>query len=166
MNYVVNELGGERWSARDAENFFRGLFDQYPVYKAWVDRQHHVAYTEHFVETPFGRRRRFPFIPRNDRGLVARQGVNTPIQSTASDITLSALIRIHNRFRELNEAKGELVAHVILSIQDSVLGECKKFIRKLVARIVREEMEDHVPLKSKVPFKAEIHFGESWTDLK
>jgi DNA polymerase-1 len=166
MNYVVNELGGERWTAQQTTGFFKALFDQYPTYKQWVDRQHQIAYREHFIETPFGRRRRFPFIPRNDRGLVARQSVNTPIQSTASDITLSALVRIHERFQELNEDYGKTVAHVILSIHDSILGECRKSVRKTVAAIVREEMEDYVPLKSKVPFKAEIHWGSSWTELK
>lgn len=166
MNYVVNVLGGERWTAQETEAFFKAIFKQYPVYGEWVREQHRYAYTNHMVETPFGRRRRFPFIPRNDRGLVARQSVNTPIQSTASDITLSALVRIHQRFKELNADYGEIVAHVILSIHDSILGECQKFIKKRVAKIIQEEMEENIPLESDVPFKAEIHWGESWTALK
>jgi len=59
-----------------------------------------------------------------------------------------------------------VVAHVILSIHDSILGECRKSVRKTVAGIVKEEMEQNVPIRSKVPFKAEVHWGESWTDLK
>jgi DNA polymerase-1 len=166
MNYVVNVLGGERWSAKQTEDFFKALFNQYPVYKEWVERVQRDAYRKHYLTTPFGRRRRFPFIPRNDRGFVGRAAVNTPIQSTASDITLSALIRIHHRFLELNVQQRKVVAHVILSIHDSILGECRKRFQAQVSEIVLEEMEQNVPLMSNVPFKAELHFGESWTELK
>lgn len=166
MNYVVNVLGGRRWTAQETEAFFKQIFKQYPVYGRWVQEQHRTAYRDHYVETPFGRKRRFPFIARSDRGTVARQSVNTPIQSTASDICLSALIRIHDRFQELNRQYGESVAYVILTIHDSILGECKRFVKNKVKRILKEEMEQNVPIKSDVPFKCEIHFGESWTELK
>jgi DNA polymerase-1 len=166
MDYIEREYGGTRWTLEEAKQYFRNFFDQYKGFKAWIDEQHRVAHVRHFVETPFGRKRRFPFIPRNDNGLVKRQSVNTPIQSTASDITLSALIRIHEQLLLLNEQYGEVVARVILTIHDSVMVECKKKVARKVKKIMLYEMQENVPIDTLVPFKAEIHEADNWSGLK
>lgn len=166
MDYIEKVYGGTRWTLDEAKQYFQNFFDKYKGFKSWIDNQHRIAYIQHYVETPFGRRRRFPFIPRSDNGLVKRQSVNTPIQSTASDITLSALIRIHDRLNELNYQRGEVVARVVLTIHDSVMCEAKKKVKKTVMRIMKEEMQDNVPLESMVPFKADVHVASNWSGLK
>lgn len=166
MDYIEKVYGGTRWTLEEAKQYFQNFFDRYKGFKAWIDNQHRIAYIQHYVDTPFGRRRRFPFIPRNDNGLVKRQSVNTPIQSTASDITLSALIRIHDRLIDLNWQHGEVVARVVLTIHDSVMVEAKKKVAKKVQAIMIDEMQNNVPLDSPVPFKADCHMASNWSGLK
>lgn len=166
MDYIENVFGGTRWSLEEAQQYFNNFFGKYKQFKQWIDDQHKTAYKQHYIETPFGRRRRFPFIGRNDAGLVKRQSVNSPIQSTASDITLSALININRRLLEFNEWHGRLMAHVVLTIHDSVMVECRKTVKDEVMEIMREEMQDNVALDSPVPFKADVHAADNWSGLK
>ena len=91
--------------------------------------------------------------------------MNTPIQSTASDITFSALVRIHRRLQKMNEKAGRVVAHVVLTVHDSITTECNKKYLKEVIRIIDTEMR-RVPIESPVPFKAKIGTGPNWSECK
>lgn len=157
MEYV-EEIGGERWSTAQVSEFFTAFFDNFPKFRDWCDEQKRFAYKNQYVESPLGRRRRFPMIPRSDGGSVGRQAVNTPIQGTASDFTLSALVRIHARLRDLP-------AFIVSTVHDSILVECHRDYILQVSEIIREEMEDNVPIVSRVPFKVDIKYGIKWGDL-
>lgn len=100
-------------------------------------------------------------IPRNDEGAVGRQAVNTPIQGTASDFTLSSLIRINERLK-----KEKLPANLILTIHDANYAEARLDVIDEVTQIMREEMEENVPLESRVPFEVEVKVGHRWGDLE
>ena len=163
MEYV-EEIGGTRWTVEQVKEFFDAYFNHFPEFLAWCDDQKRFAYKNQYVESPMGRRRRFPLILRSDGGAVGRQAVNTPIQGTASDFTFSALIRIHARLRDLNDLVGKTVAYIVSTVHDSLLIECHKRYIKKVSAIVREEMIN-VPLKCAVPFEAEIKVGLRWGDL-
>lgn len=163
MEYV-EEIGGKRWTVEQVKEFFTAYFDHFPQFLEWCEDQKHYAYTHQYVESPMGRRRRFPLILRSDGGAVGRQAVNTPIQGTASDFTFSALIRIHRRLCELNDLVGRVVAFIVSTVHDSLLIEChRKYVKKVTA-IVYEEMEN-VPLTCAVPFEAEVKVGTRWGDL-
>ena len=163
MEYV-EEIGGTRWTVEQVKEFFDAYFNHFPKFLAWCDEQKRFAYTHQYVESPLGRRRRFPLILRSDGGAVGRQAVNTPIQGTASDFTFSALIRIHRRLCDLNDLVGKVVAFIVSTVHDSLLIECHKRYVKKVTAIVYEEMEN-VPLASPVPFEAEVKIGQRWGDL-
>jgi len=158
MEHVV-EIGGKRWTTEEVKEFFDKFFGHFPDFFVWCEEQKQFAYTNQYIESPLGRRRRFPMIPRNDGGAVGRQAVNTPIQGTASDFTLSSLIRINERLRDLP-------AHLILTIHDANYAECRLDYIDEVAEIMREEMEDRVPIESRVPFEVEIKVGHRWGDLE
>lgn len=163
MEYV-EEIGGERWTTKQVSEFFTAFFDNFPKFREWCDEQKRFAYLNQYIESPLGRRRRFPLILRSDGGAVGRQAVNTPIQGTASDFTFSALIRIHRRICEMNRLVGQTVAFIVSTVHDSILIECQKAYAEKVSAIVYEEMENP-PLESRVPFKAEIKIGKRWGDL-
>jgi DNA polymerase-1 len=163
MEYV-EEIGGQRWTVEQVKEFFTAYFDHFPEFLAWCEEQKRFAYRHQYVESPLGRRRRFPLILRNDAGSVGRQAVNTPIQGTASDFTFSALIRIHRRLCEINDMVGRVVAFIVSTVHDSLLIECHKRYVKKVSAIVYEEME-RVPIASPVPFECEVKVGTRWGDL-
>lgn len=160
MEHVV-EIGGNRWTTEEVREFFDKFFGHFPDFFVWCEQQKRFAYEHQYIQSPLGRRRRFPMIPRNDGGAVGRQAVNTPIQGTASDFTLSSLIRINERFK-----KEKLPAHLILTIHDANYAECHLDCIDEAVEIMREEMEDNVPIESRVPFEVEIKVGHRWGDLE
>jgi DNA polymerase-1 len=165
MDYLENELGGKRWTLKEVETFFKRFFERYPQLAEWQAEQKRAVYREQVLETELGRLRRFPLITDRDNGAVGRQGINTPIQSLASDITLDALIRIHTRLKKLNRKAGRVVAHIVLTVHDSILTECRSSYAKQVKIIIAEEMAT-VPIDTVVPFAAKITTGKNRGNLK
>jgi uracil-DNA glycosylase family 4 len=87
--------GGARWGIEDVKKFFSSLLEEWEDFAAWQQRQRELGYKEGQVTMPTGRKRRFAFIPKHDGGYVGRAAFNNPIQGTASDYTLWALINLH-----------------------------------------------------------------------
>lgn len=167
MDYVVDELGGKRWSLEEVGGFFNKFFGNFPQFKQWMDDQYALGYRDQVVISPLGRRRRFPFIPRKDNGAVGRQAVNTPIQGTASDFTLSALIRIHKQFKELNVRESKDVAHIIITVHDSIMFEFLPAYMEEIKKIVKYEMEENLPVKNlPLPFKHDVEIAPRWGLMK
>lgn len=164
MEYV-EEIGGTRWSKDEVGEFFKKFFANFPGFHTWMEEQTAIGYQDQVVVSPLGRRRRFPFIPQRDNGAVGRQAVNTPIQGTASDFTFAALIRIHDRLLDINSEYGTDAAYIVSTVHDSILIECLEELVDEVLVIVREEMEDNVPLESDVPFKSDADVARKWGQM-
>lgn len=166
MDYAEENFGAKRWTVDEAQGFFDRFFTNFSRFKEWTEEIAKFAYENQYVQTPFGNKRRFPFIPRNDNGAVHRQAVNTPIQGTAALLTVSALIRIHNQFKVLNDREGKTVAHLILTVHDSIMGVFNPHYLDEVRKIVIYEMQDNLPLETSVPFKADFEFAPNWGIVK
>lgn len=164
MEYV-EEIGGERWSVEKVKEFFDDYFSNFPDYHVWREEQRRAAYTQQYIESPLGHRRRFPYIRAHDAGAVGRQGINTPVQGTAAYFTLRALTAIHQRLGELSRSEGVCVAHVVSTVHDSILIEVLEEWVDVVLQIVKEEMEDNVPLESRVPFKSDADVAPRWGQM-
>lgn len=156
MDYIQDN-GGTRWSKDEVQEFFDRMLGNWPRYNQWMDEQRVLVYKQQFVETPTGRRRRFPFIPPNDSGAAGRQAINTPIQGTASDFTVNALIRIHARLPE--------GAAIVSTVHDSILIECKKALVDEVLELVHEEMEINLPFDVDLPFVSDAEVAERWGEM-
>lgn len=157
MDYI-EENGGERWSEAEVKDFFDKMLRNWPRYNEWMGEMSRKAYEDGYVDGPFGNKRRFPLIPPHDHGAVGRQGVNTPIQGTASHVTLSALIRIHNRLPE--------GAYIVSTVHDSILIECAKHLVDTVLRIVKEEMEVNLGFDpGGIPFEADADVANRWGEM-
>lgn len=112
---------------------------------------------QRYVESIFGRRRRFPLITdKNIKGL-HREAVNFRLgQSPASDITLDSTIRVHNYLAdEFPEAR------IVLTVHDSILVECPNPLVEEVVEALRSIME-YVAVDTEVPFPVEIKVGQHW----
>lgn len=156
MDYIEDN-GGTRWSEQEVAEFFDRMLRNWPVFNQWMSDQQEYVYEHQYVKSPTGRKRRWPFIPPWDAGAAGRGAVNTPIQGTASDFTLSALIRIHNRLPD--------GAMIVSTVHDSILIECKKRLVKQVLRIVKEEMEENLPFETDLPFASDADVAEKWGQM-
>jgi DNA polymerase-1 len=166
MDMVEEEFHGIRWTVEEAKEFFDKWFANFPGFEEWAQNTSDFAYKHQYIQTPFGNKRRFPFIPRNDNGAVERQAINSPIQGTAALITVSAFTRIHNRFKELNKQERQEIAHLTITVHDSIMGEFNPMYLDEVRGIVIDEMENNCPIAFSVPLQADFEFAPNWGIVK
>lgn len=121
------------------------------------------AVTEgYFLETPFGRRRRFGLITPDSLHAVQNEARNFPIQSASSDTTLTAAI-------ELEEDAAAEDAVIVNLIHDSIMF----YVPANAETIQRfaKHVHDHmiqVPKRLfgyEVPFESDTDIGFTWGDL-
>lgn len=144
-------------SVTEAQELYDRFFNAFPRVREWIRAQQELVLATGVVVTPFRRKRRFEFITKENRSEVMRQAVNTPIQSVASDITLSALIRIGHKLMNNSDTR------LLLTVHDSILLETKEDPRE-VALWLKNEMESKA-LDGTVPFLSEVQIGQRWGSL-
>lgn len=114
------------------------------------------------METLFGRRRRFGLITNENRNALENEAVNFPMQSTASDITLTFAMRYD---RDLRVKWG---AGVVNLIHDSVLIEVPQSANvEAMIGWTADKMRKHPQevLETDMPFEVSISKGTLWGDI-
>lgn len=108
-------------SIEEAEVIIQKLYTRFPSLPGYIDETVKFIRDNGFVETFFGRRRRFPLFSVNGffRGQAERRGKNMKIQSTSSDIVIGQLV-------EINQHIGELGGKLRMTVHDSIAGSVKK----------------------------------------
>jgi uracil-DNA glycosylase family 4 len=146
--------GGRRWTIDEVKSYFDSLLAEWEVFAAWQQNQKRIGYGEGEIVTPVGRHRRFPLILKHDGGHVGRASFNTPIQGTASDFTVYAMIRMHELL-----PKG---ASVILLIHDELIIECKESQAVKVAHLLKRTMENDTLYETDVPLAVDVEVSRGW----
>lgn len=147
--------GGRRWTINEVKSYFDSLLAEWKVFAEWQANQKRLGYGEGEIVTPMGRHRRFPLILKHDGGHVGRASFNTPIQGTASDFTLYALIQMQKLL-----PKG---ASVILIIHDELIIECKKTQATQVAELLQRTMEQDTLYETTVPLAVDVEMSTGWS---
>ena len=88
-------------SAQDAQTVIDDIKELFQV-SDWMKGIFAQALRNQFVETPTGRRRRFHLITRDNVQDIFRQAINAPVQGTASDLMLMALIEVDSWIQDLH----------------------------------------------------------------
>lgn len=152
-------------SEQEAKDFISVYFKKLPRVKKWIARMKAKVRDQGFILSPYGRKRRLASVFSPEQDIVAkaeRQGVNAPIQATASDCTLQSLARITTFF--LN--KG-LKSRIIITVHDSIvmLVWIPEVVRvyKMVKKIM-ENPPNSAWLKG-VPMVADAEVGLNWSEL-
>jgi len=157
MSYAVKKLGMTRWTTQEADEYVERWKDEFPVLMAWEKMMTEKVREERFVETPFGRRRRF-FMTRPDAKSISamdRQAVNTPVQSVASDICLSSFSRI-------SEVLDRNLAHPLTVIHDAILLEVREEAVDEIAGQIRGIMESPAVIDTRgIPFTVDVKVGRT-----
>lgn len=125
----------------------------------YIDKVEAQLFKEGVVTTPLGRKRRFPYITNENQWDFKRQAVNFPIQSVASDLTLSALIRLGKAIDWEN-------TRLLLTVHDSILLETREDPME-IAKLVHEFMTTPVfDFCKAVPFAADVAIGQNWAEME
>lgn len=130
------------------------MFEDVRTYQKYCET---VVYQRGWTETPLGRFRRNIEEPT--------KAINTPIQTTASDLMLIAMPAIDRAFL----AEG-LDAHLCGFVHDSVLCEAREDQVYRAACIIKYEME-HPNLSPwnielPIPLKADLTVGDTWGEAR
>lgn len=147
-------------SLEETERYIEELFRIMPEVPKFIQRQQERVVREQQAVSIFGRRRRFPLVLRANASQVRRQGVNMPIQSSVSDMTLMANLEI---VRELEKrgARPRVWPHIhdgfVFQVPQDRVDEAVEVARE---RLLRP------PFETDVHFAAEIEVGTRWGSLE
>jgi len=150
---LAEELG---ISTGEAKEYIRQYFRKMPRVALFRNNMKQIVMQNGFIISMFGRKRRLQdSIWSGDNYLVKeaeRQSLNFPMQATASDITVKAMIEF---FRIIDKP-----VKLINFVHDSILVECKEEDKYHVANILKTTMENIVKLD--IPLVADIVIGKTW----
>lgn len=153
-------LAGElKVSVPEAMELQRKFFVAYPQGYAWIQRIQQQCLQDRLYKTFFGRTLRFIVTPATQSEAL-RQFVNYPVQNLASDITVSALIRVHNRIAHGDFGNTKL----LLTVHDSLLLETFEDAKQIAQEVTAEMARD--VLDGWLPFEADAKIGPAWGSLK
>jgi DNA polymerase-1 len=153
---LAGQLGISRGEAQDIINSY---FEKYAGIKRYIDDTIASTRDRGYATTVLGRRRYFPTIMSNNRGLrtaAERAAINMPIQGTAADMMKIAMVRVHDRMR--SEGCRSIL---MLQVHDELVFECPADEVEQISMIAREEMQQALPING-VPIIVETGVGESW----
>ena len=129
-----------------AESWQDMCFNRFPGLRKYCQDRMTDYRQRGFVTTPFGRKRYIQ---------TYMQAVNAPIQSSANDIKLGALIKLDEEGFDLR-----------LDVHDAIVCVVPKRALRGKARRMKELLEYEVPEMGGASFKAEMEWGENWYEMK
>jgi len=150
-------------SIEEAKAYRIAFFKQYSALEAWHERQRRLVRNLGRVTSPTGRVRHLPTIMSTDEGVQAeaeREAINSPVQGFASDLTVLAMVLIHERLDPKQ-------ARIIGNVHDSIMLEAREEHAEEVAKLVKEIMEN-LPIKKlfgyqmTIPIEAEVTISQHW----
>jgi uracil-DNA glycosylase family 4 len=141
----------------DWQRYVHDWFAKNPEVKAYQRNIEERIKEDGYLTSYFGRKRRFWLVTQENKHEVIKEGYNCDLQGTASDLTLSSLIRLEPQLR------GRAVP--VITVHDNLLFEVRRDCLREVAGTVKEVMED-TPVKDICPTPVDIKVGDRWGSLQ
>lgn len=160
LSSVHSEREAQLAYARSVQSMF---LDATPATRIYIEETKQQIRKRKYVESLFGRRRRFPHInPSMQRELSAayREGMNARIQSSSSDIVLDICIELERRLPEIG-------GKVLLTVHDSVVGQVPRAQLPTFNAFMHEIVVVRTALKFPqlpVPFSYNLVVGPNYCD--
>lgn len=120
VSQTVSKATGESYPVRQAQDDIDAYFKKFNKLKRWLDSRKDFIESNGFTYSFFGRKRRLENVFSTDKGIAAhevRSGINSEIQSLASDINLLAAIETQQECERLN-----LDAKIFMLVHDSIVA--------------------------------------------
>lgn len=152
----------------EAEHLIKLYFAAFPKAQKWLDAQSRRAYNaidegiDVMTTTLGGRVRLFEVVPNlspYERGHIARQARNSPIQGSSADVTKQAMNLLDAEFL----AHPEWDAYLLMCVHDELVAECKSEYAQVVGETVERCMIDGgKKYMSKCKVKVDWKIAECW----
>lgn len=159
VSYAFNSYG-QVFTLSEAQANRAEFFRLYAGLAPWHREMEQKCELQGGVYNYFGRFRALPDIYSSDwakRSGAQRRGINTPVQSTGSDLLISAATQLNKEHRK----NGVIICG---TIHDSIVGECweedKDWVQDEIRRImVHPYIMDVFDVSFKVPLEVDIGWG-------
>lgn len=145
-----------------AARFIEDYFARYAGVTQFLEETLDLCARTGYARTILGRRRQIEGIrvERNrNRTMPERTAINTVIQGSAADLIKQAMIAVAGRL-----AAEQHPAKLLLQIHDELVFECPEVAVPSLAKILREEMEQALPLD--VPLVVDLSAGDNWLETE
>jgi uracil-DNA glycosylase family 4 len=144
--------------SEDTDELLSVIDSMFPMVKEYRKMVESSIHQKGYLESFFGRRRRFPLLTRDSLHEFYRQGANFLIQSMASDVNLACMLYLYGKRKELG-------AYPLFPVHDSVLFD---IVDPAVIPILKDEMERYSTelTGNKVEFVEEVKLGKNWGEVK
>jgi DNA polymerase-1 len=155
---LSNELGISR---TEAAAFIQAYFSTYAGVRNFIEGLIRRTEETGYASTILGRRRYIQAINsqnKTEKAAAERIAVNTPIQGSAADIVKTAMLNLD---KALSVKKSP--ARLLLQVHDELILECPKEAAEETAVLVRDRMENAVPLS--VPLRVSVEKGKRWGEF-
>ncbi len=139
-------------STKEANKIIKAYFNTFPGVAKFLENQIKQAKERGYTVSYFGRKRYIKDLKNTNKSLISRIAINTPIQSTAADITKLAMIRLHKQLKDLG-------ANIVLQIHDSLICEAPFQTKETAKKIIKDTMENI--LEGKINLTVNIKEGEN-----
>jgi DNA polymerase I-like protein with 3'-5' exonuclease and polymerase domains len=155
----VEQNYGVHMTEKEASTTYAEHFKLYSGLKPAHERLALQAGKRGYTLTPFGRYR---------YDVDYTKAINTPVQSTGSDLGVFAFTIIDERVQEEFAPED---AQLIGFVHDAVLVRSRKSLRDKITKVIQDSME-HPPLERvgideiPVPLVAEVAKGPTWAQAK
>jgi uracil-DNA glycosylase family 4 len=144
----------------EAQAYIDAWWRDFPGVRAWVQRTQQLVQKSGEVISPFGHKRRFHLITKENKNDVLREAVNFIPQNVAGVATELALVELVNAG-----------VRVVTSVHDSIVADVPADEVFDVAKLMKETMEaqtvKHLGWQwEDIPFVADISVGDNWFDME
>ncbi|CAB4277779.1 unnamed protein product [Prunus armeniaca] len=153
-------------SVQDAEQTVKLWYKERQEVSLWQEKRKEEATKHGHVRTLLGRERWFPSIARASRaqrGHIERAAINTPVQGSAADVAMCAMLEISN-----NAHLNDLGWRLLLQVHDEVILEGPSESAEVAKAIVVECMSKPFNGKNflKVDLAVDAKCAQNWYSAK
>ncbi len=142
-------------SEEHARRLLDRFYAEHPAILEWKQRIAQSVASQGFVETVFGRRRRFEVITESLWGDILREACNFPVQSTANDINLLTAIELQRRgYPILLLFHDSILTQVPVGTGESAGKEIAAIAEEVAARVY----SDYIPFT--MSYEVKKRWGE------
>jgi DNA polymerase I len=109
---------------------------------------------EGFIETPYGRRRRFALLTPESIGDALKQGFNMIVQSTAIDVCYDSMLQLEPKLEKIGGG-------IVLNVHDEIVAEVPEDKVDEAKELMRSIMETK-PAWSPINYTTELTVYKNW----
>lgn len=147
-------------SLADAQRGMDAFFEVIPNVVAFQKRiRHQVLNEDKDLISPFGRHRRFWLITQENKKDIMNEALAFLPQSTASDICLSAAIRLRQDLKGIGYIRNIVHDSVLVETHDDYVEEVSRHMKQVAIEEGNKLVDNYVP------FDVDVDVGKSWGEV-